>query len=175
MSNERVVCAACGSNNFATQAACWKCGKPLSAGTAAPPSPISAAAVPAAAVQARPAPVPASYDLRNETPAAFWSSVAMGIVFPMFAIPIGMVFLMLDDRRKAQIGWWNILFGLLGTLLNGILVAVSLAPLLMNVSRMIPGIGGIGGRAGQAQSQDMNAEAPPLDLPGQRPFASPPR
>lgn len=168
MSNERVVCAACGSNNFATQAACWKCGKVLSAPPpVAAPAPMSA--VPAGAPPlARPLPAP---DLRSESPAAFWSSVAMGVLFPMLAIPVGLVFLMLDDRRKHQIGWWNILFGLVGTLLNGVIAVVSLYPLFMNATRLIPNLGGA--RAGQ--SQDLNAEAPPLDLPGQRPFAAPPR
>ena len=167
MSNERVVCAACGSNNFATQAACWKCGRALVASAALPvPQPQPApdgAAVPVA----RP-----TYALPStELPAAFWSSVAMGVFFPIISIPVGLVFLMLDDKRKTQIGWWNILFGLLGTVLNGILVMVSLAPLVMNATRMIPGLGG----RGAAQSQDMNSEVAPLDLPGQRPFATPPR
>ena len=167
MSNERVVCAACGSNNFATQAACWKCGRALVASAALPvPQPQPApdgAAVPVA----RP-----TYALPStELPAAFWSSVAMGVFFPIISIPVGLVFLMLDDKRKTQIGWWNILFGLLGTVLNGIVVMVSLAPVLMNATRMIPGLGG----RGAAQSQDMNSEVAPLDLPGQRPFATPPR
>ena len=170
MSNERVVCAACGSNNFATQAACWKCGRALVASAALPapqphpqPAPGGAAAVPAARpIYALPS---------TESPAAFWSSVAMGIFFPIISIPVGLVFLMLDDKRKTQIGWWNILFGLLGTVLNGILVMVSLAPVLMNATRMIPGLGG----RGAAQSQDMNSEVAPLEIPGQRPFANPPR
>ncbi|WP_395091381.1 hypothetical protein [Armatimonas sp.] len=149
MSNERVVCAACGSNNFATQAACWKCGRALVASVARP-----AYALPT-----------------SESPAAFWSSVAIGIFFPIISIPVGLVFLMLDDKRKTQIGWWNILFGLLGTVLNGIVVMVSLAPLVMNATRMIPGLGG----RGAAQSQDMNSEVAPLEIPGQRPFATPPR
>ena len=161
MSNERVVCAACGSNNFATQAACWKCGKPLLA------SPAPATAVPVARYDA-------SSRASAESPAAFWSSVALGVIFPVISIPVGLIFLMLDDKRKSQIGWWNILFGLVGTVLNGILMAVSLAPLLMGASRMLPSLTGLGGR-GAAQSQDMSSEAPPLDIPGQRPFANPPR
>jgi uncharacterized membrane protein len=98
--------------------------------------------------------------------------VALGIVFPMLAIPVGMVFLMLDDKRKAQIGWWNIVFGLVGTLLNGILAAVTIMPLLMGATKMIPGMDRLGGGS---RSQDMSSEAAPLDLPGQRPFAAPPR
>ena len=172
MSNERVVCAACGSNNFATQAACWKCGRGL---TAAPP-PTPSASMPAPAAGAGAIPVAArpaySADLRQESPAAFWSSVALGIVFPMLSIPVGMVFLMLDDKRKAQIGWWNILFGLVGTLLNGILAAVTIMPLLMGATKMIPGMDRLGG---SSRTQDMSSEVAPLDLPGQRPFSTPPR
>ncbi|MCX6365351.1 MAG: hypothetical protein NTX57_01425 [Armatimonadetes bacterium] len=172
MSNERVVCAACGSNNFATQAACWKCGRAL----ATAPPPVPSASPPASSGGAGAIPVAArptySAELRQESPAAFWSSVALGIVFPMLAIPVGMVFLMLDDKRKAQIGWWNILFGLVGTLLNGILAAVTIMPLLMGATKMIPGMDRLGGGS---RSQDMSSEAAPLDLPGQRPFAAPPR
>jgi ABC-type Fe3+ transport system permease subunit len=174
MSNERIVCASCSSNNFATQAACWKCGKPLA--TVAPAASNAMPAVDSVPLGSSPAAshyAAVSYNLPIESPAAFWSAVAMGIVFPMIAIPVGLVFLMLDNKRKSQIGWWNILFGLIGTLLNGIVIAVSLTPLLLNASRMLPSL--TGGRMGQAQTQDMNAEAPPLDLPGQRPFASPPR
>lgn len=167
MSNERVVCVSCGSNNFATQAACWKCGKPLSA------APVSApvGATPSAPVAAPSVPYRTS-DLPTESPAALWSSVALGLLFPMISIPVGLVFLMLDNKRKSQIGWWNILFGLLGTLLNGILVAISLTPLLMSVSKLLPGLS----PTRSAASQDPNAEVPPLDLPGQRPFFNnPPR
>jgi hypothetical protein len=168
MSNERVVCAACGMNNFATQAACWKCGKPLAAGVPlAQPVPASPSTGATAVAPPR--------ALASESPVAFWSSVVMGIIFPMIALPVGLVFLMLDDRRKAQIGWWNILFGLVGSVLNGIVVAVSLAPLLMSASRLVPGLGGLGSRGAAAQSQDLNSEAQPLELPGQRPFANPPR
>jgi ABC-type Fe3+ transport system permease subunit len=171
MSNERIVCAFCSSNNFATQAACWKCGKPLA--TVSSNAMPTASTVPLVSSPAASHDAAVSYNLPSESPSAFWSAVAMGIVFPMIAIPVGLVFLMLDDKRKSQIGWWNILFGLIGTLLNGIVIAVSLTPLLLNASRMLPSL--TGGRMGQAQTQDMNAEAPPLDLPGQRPFANPPR
>lgn len=170
MSNERVVCAACGSNNFATQAACWKCGKPLVASATPSSSPPQAMSAGVAAVSPRPIPISTS----TESPAALWSSVALGVVFPMISIPVGLVFLMLDDKRKAQIGWWNILFGLVGTLLNGIVVAVSLMPVFMSLTKGLPGIGGLGNRTGMS-AQDPNSEVPPLDLPGQRPFSMPPR
>ena len=158
MSNERVVCASCGSNNFATQAACWKCGKTL----AALPSGLSAPSQ-AGTVAAMP--------LRTESPMALWSALAMGLLFPAVALPVGLVFLMLDDQRKIQIGWWNILFGLLGTVLNGILVAITLGPLVAGLSRLVPSLMG----PTAARSENLNSEAAPLDLPGQRPFASPPR
>ncbi len=168
MSNERVVCAECGSNNFATQAACWKCGKTL----AATPTPSGTAILTAAPSAVR---YVGSTDSAKESPAALWSSVALGVIFPVISIPVGLVFLMLDDKRKAQIGWWNILFGLVGTVLNGIVIAVSLIAPLKALTASLPGMGGLGGRSGMS-SQDPNSEVPPLNLPGQpRFFANPPR
>ena len=146
MTTDRVVCSQCGANNFATQAACWKCGTSLSAAPAAP-----LPATPARPLLDTP-----------ESPAALWSSIALGALFPVISIPVGLVFLMLDDRRKAQIGWWNILAGVIGTVLNVLLAFATIMPWLSGITKGFP-LGGL--RAG-ASSPDLSSEASPPDLPG---------
>ena len=126
----RVVCARCGANNFDTQAACWKCGAPLTAGSGftggqVPPSsgarlapPVSPTAVPASAPAPEMGyrPVAATMDPSVAT----WSAIALALFFPFVAVPVGVVFLMLDDRRKAEIGrialLWGLVFSVVQTL-----------------------------------------------------------
>jgi hypothetical protein len=105
MSVERLACPQCGSNNFATQARCWSCGTAL-APESTPASPLPRPTAPSAPAQ------------RALTGLSFGAAIAFGLLFPALAIPVGIVFLMLDDRQKAQIGWQNILWGTIGTVLH---------------------------------------------------------
>jgi uncharacterized membrane protein len=96
----------------------------------------------------------------------------MGAFFPVLAIPIGIVFLMLDDKRRAQIGWWNIIAGVVGTVVHtvvtGLLASAIITPMIYK------GMDGLlSMKQRQAQSQDLNSEAPPLNLPGQGQVQSP--
>lgn len=84
----------------------------------------------------------------------------MGLFFPMVAVPVGLVFLMLDDRRKAQIGWWNILFGTIGTILNVVIAMATISPMLLGLLKNSP-LGGLRGGEPNLQS-----EASPPNLPG---------
>ena len=56
--------------------------------------------------------------------AAIWATVALGLLFPFVAVPVGFVFLMLDDRRKCQLGWQSILWGTVGTVVQMIATAM---------------------------------------------------
>ena len=114
--NSRIVCSKCGSNNFATQAACWQCGAALS-GSAPRPTPS------APGVFAPPAPAPTSSQ-------PFVAAAAMGLLFPLIAVPVGIVFLMLDDPRKAAIGRSNIAWGVAGTILHTVATGLLLQPLV---------------------------------------------
>lgn len=51
-------------------------------------------------------------------------------MFPYVGLPLGIVFLMLDDPRKTQLGWLTIGWSVLGTVLNSISLIVLLLPLL---------------------------------------------
>jgi hypothetical protein len=127
--SERVVCASCNANNFATQAACWKCGKSLSAtATVAPPianhSPSPATISPVSYE----CPAASEYVSPSTATAA---AVVLGLLFPAVAIPVGIVFLMLDNKRKTAIGWQNIIWGTVGSVLHLIVTAASFTPLMM--------------------------------------------
>lgn len=160
---DRLICPRCGSNNFATQAACWKCGAPLaSGGTAssgaavAPPPPVSRPAFAAAA--------PA----RSVDPAiAVWAAAALAFFFPFVAVPAGLVFLMLDERRKADLGRIALIWGLVFSVLHFLLTWWLLAATIAQFRSLSPEM--LGRLQEQRQSQpppDPNTRVPPLQLPG---------
>ena len=128
--SERVVCTNCGANNFATQAACWKCGKSLALSTspASPPgsSPPLPGAIPTTNYQPPVAYGAVSNDYSPGT--ATTAAIVLGLLFPMVALPVGIVFLMLDNKRKAAIGWQNIIWGIVGSVLNIIITIASFTP-----------------------------------------------
>lgn len=99
----RRVCSRCGSNNFETQAACWKCGAALDA---VPPA-LTGTSSPA---------VSPTFPAPSST--ALVASILLGLLLPVVAFPVGLIFLMLDDPRKAQIGRWNLAWSVAGTLLH---------------------------------------------------------
>ena len=152
----RVRCLYCGANNFPASAACWQCGRPLKA------APVGASEV-GAPPQAAPlpnfgaAPRPPAARAASETALAPKAAAAMGMLFPYIGLPVGMVFLMLDDPRKTQIGWIMIGWSVLGTVLNSIAFSILLgllAPLLRGIPHPggtpggLPGLPDMGGGAG---------------------------
>jgi hypothetical protein len=130
--SERVVCASCSANNFATQAACWKCGKSLSMG-ATPVNPPSAPPLQPTPYGQQPSP---AIPMMSPSPeyvspgVATAAAVVMGLFFPAFSIPLGIAFLMLDNKRKIAIGWQNIIWGIVGTVLNIIISTALFTPVM---------------------------------------------
>jgi hypothetical protein len=61
------------------------------------------------------------------------AAAALGLTMPWAGLPIGIVFLMLDDARKAKIGWIAIGWSVVGTVLN---LLLSL-PLLLAIWSLI--------------------------------------
>ncbi len=132
----RVRCLYCGANNFPASAACWQCSRPLHpmpapAGGPAPQSSPSAA-VPNIAV--RPA--------LAESPLAPKAAAALGMLFPFVGLPAGMIFLMLDDPRKTQLGWLLIGWSAAGTVINVISLAATLGPVWALLRGLLPHPGG---------------------------------
>ena len=116
----RITCPRCGANNFDTVTACWKCGTALGSGAAAgspaPPAstiPLTVPPVerPAQAPQ-QTAYTPVAYPsattpppaLSGNTGVAKRAAFALGITIPWIGLPVGWVFMMIEDSRKQAIG-----------------------------------------------------------------------
>ncbi|MEP6755546.1 MAG: hypothetical protein ABJA67_08605 [Chthonomonadales bacterium] len=126
-SGGRIVCARCGANNFDTVTVCWKCGAQVGSGPAqagsAPqqgayvPSPGPQASFSEAVVHRATGIGIAAGDAARANRAAFW----LGMMFPYFGLPIGLAFMMCDDKRRQEVGklciMWSILSGVVHTLL----------------------------------------------------------
>ena len=97
----RIVCPQCGANNFDTVTVCWKCGAALGAGS-------SVAARPAApvfgAVEAAAYRVGAAAANVGNPATANRAAIWLGLLMPYFGLPIGLAFLMCDDRRRQEVG-----------------------------------------------------------------------
>ena len=144
----RVRCLYCGANNFPSSASCWQCHRPLKAMPSAPAdAPASAGAASAAAVGAAPA-LPPGYGqpaarLRAaESALAPKAAAALGMLFPFVALPAGMIFLMLDDPRKTQLGWLMIGWSVGGSVISTLLLAATLGPLWAVLKALMPHPGG---------------------------------
>jgi hypothetical protein len=187
----RRVCPRCSANNFDTQAACWKCGAPLTGvAGAAPMAPASPVASPPSAPMGAPAsprpagagmpagmsplpvavpdyrPVGAVNDL--EPAIAIWSAFALAFFFPYIAVPAGLVFLMLDNRRKADVGKAALLWGIVFSIAHFLIYSWMTAAAVAQMRQMLPPPLGTGlGRIGASQSApNWNQETQPLQLPG---------
>ena len=133
MSGGRITCPRCGSNNFDTVTACWKCGTPLGgaapAPTAYPPAAASPAHSPSAVDRFAGFPATAAATVAGAAinpgtanRAAIW----LGLLFPYFGIPIGLAFMMCDDRRRQEVGRACILWSLLSCVFHFFLMILSL-------------------------------------------------
>ena len=131
----RVRCLYCGANNFPASAACWQCARPLKA----LPGGASAQAEPPAAPAAF---GPAIRSAAAESALAPKAAAALGLLFPWIGLPVGMVFLMLDDPRKTQLGWLLIGWSLAGTALNTLALALTLGPVWAVLHGLFPRPGG---------------------------------
>jgi len=120
-STSRLVCPKCSANNFNTQAACWQCGAGLrgngvpsamrAADGAGTPSPTPLPLTPA-----RPDSIP------SDPAVAVWAAILLALFFPYVAVPVGIVFLMLDDRRKAEIGRIALVAGIVFTIAQSLVM-----------------------------------------------------
>lgn len=159
----RMTCAKCGANNFETQAACWKCGTPLGAtvrdqgaGNSAPPS------------DARPLSQDSHLSsLSNVDPSvAHWVGVIGGLLVPIAMLPVGLVFLMWDDKRKVEIGRTATIASLIGTLFHAVFTYFAVAGVVGGAMKMMPGAGGATKSTQSEPAPDFNGEAKPLEIPG---------
>lgn len=122
---ERFKCPHCGANNYQGTTACWQCAKPLAVvhGQVKMPSPNNASGAPIVLP-----PMP------NHTGLATKAAVMMGLMFPWAGIIVGIVFLMLDDDRKTQLGWQTIIWSAIGTVVSVIIFIITALPFVLAFS-----------------------------------------
>jgi len=102
MSSERRLCPACGANNFSTQQNCWSCKAILTSANAPTVTEF---------VTDDPMVIPAI------------AVIILSILTPFVSLCAGLVFLMLPGRRNATLGWWNVIAGVIGTILHIVVLA----------------------------------------------------
>lgn len=147
----RVRCLYCGANNFPSSPTCWQCGRPLQAARSGPSagspasSPVNASPPPVLPTASRPAPILAAAAPGALAPKA---AAALGLMFPLVGLPVGIVFLMLDDPRKTQIGWIVIGWSAVGSVLNIVATLAVLGPTLSILRNFLPPTARPGGGSG---------------------------
>ena len=127
----RITCPRCGANNFDTVTSCWKCGSPVGAAGMTPAAPMPAAPAPVAPQASYPqerAPVPASYSqpapvpypaaVSGDTGVARRAALALALTIPFIGLPVGWIFMMIEDRNKQAVGRWCAMWSMIGLVLH---------------------------------------------------------
>jgi hypothetical protein len=130
----RITCPRCGANNFDTVTVCWKCNAPLAAAPSAGTSPAPSAH--ASAMRLGGGSAAASER------AALW----LGLLFPYFGLPVGLVFMMLDDDRKQHLGRICILWSCLALVLHIAFMVVASIGMRELLYAMLQGVRGAASR-----------------------------
>ena len=155
----RTTCPRCGANNFETQAACWKCGAALGSNSG-----LGGRAAPSHAVQND---IGSPLSPPTVDPAvAHWVGAIGGLLIPIAMLPVGLAFLMWDDRRKVEVGRTATIASLVGTLFHAIFTYFAIAGALQTLKQFIPGGAGRPTAAQSEPAPNLNSEAKPLELPG---------
>lgn len=103
---------------------------------------------------------------------AFWAAIALAFFFPAVAVPVGIIFLMVDDRRRIEIGKITLVWGLVFSVLQFIVMAWVYSAALAQLKAILPMAGQLSSAAGQGQSPNLNGSVPPLNIPGEQPAAA---
>lgn len=137
----RIACPRCGANNFDTVTVCWKCSAPLTgAAQHAPTAPGSVAPAPAQTYAARSAP--------GSTATSDRAAVWLGLLFPYFGLPVGLVFMMLDDDRKQQLGRTCVLWSCLSLVLHIVFMSAAALGVRELLMAALQGVRGAATRSG---------------------------
>jgi hypothetical protein len=128
-SASRITCPRCGANNFDTVTSCWKCGAPVGQMAGPPTSaPIqqsqavlpSLSSAPLQYAQERvPGPVMQAAPLpTGDSGVAKRAALLLGLTIPFVGLPVGWVFMMIEDRNKQAVGRWCAMWSMIGLVLH---------------------------------------------------------
>jgi ACR3 family arsenite efflux pump ArsB len=77
--------------------------------------------------------------------------VVLSLLTPFVSLCVGLIFLMLSGRRNTTLGWWNVVAGVLGTVLHVVALAFLLPAVTSGVlTKTITGL------TQQRQQNDVN-------------------
>ena len=139
----RITCPRCGANNFDTVTSCWKCGAPVGPGAASAAMPMpapapAAASMPASYGQERAAaPIQYSAPIPSGDPGvARRAALALALTLPFIGLPVGWIFMMIEDRNKQAVGRLCAVWSLVGLVVHLVLTYLMFqqsVPLLLKV------------------------------------------
>jgi hypothetical protein len=140
----RITCPRCGANNFDTVTSCWKCGAPVgsaASGAAMPmpaPAPGPTAMPPSYGQERAPLPVPYSAPAPSgDTNMARRAALALALTLPFIGLPVGWIFMMIEDRNKQAVGRWCATWSLIGLLLHLVFTFVMIQNSVPFILRML--------------------------------------
>lgn len=161
----RLTCPKCGANNFDTVSACWKCGAVLNQG--ATPMSVTQVVTPTGYTPERAQPPPLAYPVGPVQPAggayapqavsgdpnvAKRAAILLALTIPWIGLPVGWIFMMIEDHRKQSIGRicaaWSVVALLFHIVLMTWATQASIQYLVKFVLPLIQGLshgGGLGG------------------------------
>src|SRR4051812_27646918 len=107
----RLSCPRCGGNNFETVSARWKCGTTLSGATSMA-APLTMPPMASAPIERQPQQysTPAysgqqyASAVTGDSGVAKRAAIALALVIPWVGLPVGWVFMMIEDSRKQAVG-----------------------------------------------------------------------
>lgn len=132
-SGGRITCPRCGTNNFNTVTACWKCGTALAVTPSVAPAPSIAPMN--APRQEYPSYVPASLSMSGDPAVAKRAAFWLAVVFPWFGLPIGWAFMMIEDHKRQAIGRFCVIWSIVALIFHCLFVFASIQ---ITVSRLLP-------------------------------------
>ncbi len=113
----RWTCAKCGANNFDTVTACWKCNTTKHAGSSSPQYAPSMGERPMQYAPAAPVMSP-SIALQGDPGTAKRAALLLAFTLPFIGLPVGWVFMMMEDYRRQAIGRFCVLWSCVALLVH---------------------------------------------------------
>lgn len=91
---------------------------------------------------------PIAYRVAGDPAAANRAAMWLGLLFPYFGLPIGLAFIMCDDRRRQEVGRLCIVWSLLSGAIHLLLLFVVILGMRAWLEALLPALRGQLGRSG---------------------------
>lgn len=153
-SSGRITCPRCGANNFETVTSCWKCSTPLAAGAGG----RGAITLASELNSESPRHIPDARASTGDPDLANRAALYLALVIPFIGLPVGWVFMMIEDRRLQRVGKTCVIWSLAGLIFHILLfgafsnmVVHQIGPLLKIMSGAAGGSSAGGSESGLPQ------------------------